>query len=515
MKKFYVLALLVSVSWLHSAAQVRYLNEVFTSWEYAKDSVYASNYQVLTGSPVMTSLKCDIYQPPSSDTATKRPLIVFLHTGSYLPKYLNQGPTGYKDDSATMEFARGFARRGYVVCVPAYRQGWNPAASTQEARATSIMQATYRAEQDVKAAVRYMRKNAATYKVDTSKIVLGGQGTGGYVALIYAYVHTNAETRLAKFIGSGGQPYIDTALLGDLDNLLTGTISSPNNPGFGSSINMAFNLGGAIGELAWMEAGETPVIGMHSYTDPFAPDTSGIVYVPGTVPQAVIPVDGSRNVCRKADQLGLQPWANCQFTDPYSVAAAVNNEGIKGYYRFKIPFPAPYAAQAGPWEWWDSTTVVNVAYLTYKAIGTADTTAMKNAKACHTNGLATNQYMSKTKALAYIDTIQNYLAPRIMVALKLPGYLGPCPQGGVGITPAEVQEAITVYPNPAKQVFTVKANGDIKTIQLIDISGREVYHNNAGGGTEISVDRGTIRNGMYILKVTTTQGDHIQRLLLN
>jgi hypothetical protein len=516
MKKFYILFLFLFLTWVNIQAQVRYLNEVFSSTQYAKDSVYGSNYQLLgIPTPVLIQLRCDIYQPSSTDTASKRPLIVLLHTGSFLPKYINQGPTGYKDDSATMELARGFARRGYVVCVPAYRQGWNPAASTQEARAASIMQAVYRGEQDAKAAVRYMRKNASVYKIDTNKIVLGGQGTGGYIAMTYAYVHRNAETRYSKFIGSNNQPFIDTAALGDIDNLLTGTYSVPNNPGFSSNINMIFNLGGAIGDLAWMESGEVPVVGIHSYTDPFAPDTSGIVYVPGTIPQAVIPVDGSRNVCRKAEQLGLQAWKNCQFSDPYSVKALQNNEGISGYYRLKIPFPVPYAAQSGPWEWWDSATVVNVAYLTYKAIGTPDSLALINAKTCNSNGLATNQFMSKTKALAYIDTIQNYLAPRIMVALHLPGYLGPCPQGGVGINPVSKQTGILVYPNPAKQVFNVKAGEEISTVMLMDLSGREVYRQEFKGMDEISINRSGITNGLYIIKISTAQGEYVKRLILD
>ncbi len=515
MKKIYMLALTMVFAVFNAPAQMRYLNEVFSSWQYAKDSVYGSNIEVLTGSPVLKALKCDIYQPPTTDTASSRPLIVLLHTGSFLPKYINQNPTGFKDDSATMEIARGFAKRGYVVCVPTYRQGWNPAASTQEARAKSIMEAVYRAEQDAKAAVRYMRKNASVYKVDTNKVILGGQGTGGYIAFTYAYVHTNAEMRVAKFISTGGQPYIDTALLGDIDNVLPGTISVPNNVGYSSKVNMIFNLGGAIGDINWMNTGEPPVVGFHSYTDPFAPDTSGIVYVPGTVPQAVIPVDGSRNICRLADQLNIEPWKQCVFTDPYTTEAKKNNEGLSGYYRLKIAYPAPYAAQSAPWEWWDSATSVGVAYLTFKAIGRADTTALKDAKQCHLNGMATNQYMSKAKALAYIDTNHGYLAPRNMVALKLPGYLTVCPQGGVGMPKALQATEVKVYPNPAHGEFTVQAGSEIRSITLMDVSGREVLNTSGNGYKEVTLSRAGISNGVYLVKITTAEGSLVQRVVLN
>jgi hypothetical protein len=514
MKKNYILILFLAMTWLAGNAQLRYYNEVFTSWQFSKDSVYASNYEVLTGSPVLVQLKCDIYQPPSSDTVSKRPLIVLLHTGSFLPKYLNTTPTGYKDDSATIEMARGFAKRGYVVCVPAYRQGWNPAATTQEARAASIMQAVYRAEQDAKAAVRYMKKNAALYKVDANKVVMGGQGTGGYITLTYLYVTRNAETRYAKFIGSNNQPYIDTAMLGDIDNLLTGTISQPNNPGYSSAINMGFNLGGAIGDTTWMEASDLPVIGMHSWSDPFAPDTSGIVMVPGNGP--VIPVDGSRNICRRAEMLGLQPWDKCSFPgDAYTTASKKNNMNISGYYRFKIAYPGPYVYQAAPWEWWDSATTVGVAYLTYKAIGAPDTTAMRKAKECHANGLATNQYMSKAKAIAYIDTIQNYITPRIMIALQLKGYQQFCPEGAKGFNSPSLPIGFEVFPNPAQNHFTIKSENAITGISIIDFSGKEIMKQSTDGVKKISINRDALVNGIYLLRVQTTAGEKVQRLILN
>ena len=66
----------------------------------------------------------DIYEP--TDGSTKRPLIIYLGTGSFLPRYINKTPTGAKDDSATAEMCRQFARKGYVVASISYRQGWNP-----------------------------------------------------------------------------------------------------------------------------------------------------------------------------------------------------------------------------------------------------------------------------------------------------------------------------------------------------------------------------------------------------
>ena len=108
--------LLSTIILLFAASRIfgqRYLNEVFTSYQKVKDSVYATNYEVLTGSPVLKGLKCDIYLPPASDTSTSRPLIILLHTGSFLPRYVNQNPTGDKSDSATVEMCERFAMRGF------------------------------------------------------------------------------------------------------------------------------------------------------------------------------------------------------------------------------------------------------------------------------------------------------------------------------------------------------------------------------------------------------------------
>ncbi len=498
--------LLSTIILLFAASSIfgqRYLTEVFPTYQKIKDSVYAINYEILTGSPVLKNLKCDIYLPPAGDTAQKRPLIVMLHTGSFLPRYVNQGPTGDKNDSATVEMCKRFAMRGYVVCAAAYRQGWNPQGTTVDIRRGTIMQAVYRGMQDAKAAIRYMRMNAALYKIDTGKVVLGGQGTGGYIALGCAYVDRIGETRYSKFIDGGtGKPYIDTAVLGDIDGLVAATLNNVNNPGYSSKANMIFNLGGAIGDINWMEAGELPVVGFHSYTDPFAPDTSGIVYVPGTTPQPVIPVDGSRNICRKANTIGLNnQWKLASFHDAYSAASKINNENIEGYFRFKI---APGGMQAAPWEWWDSTTTITVANLTLLAIGYPAAQAAAGAQQCHINGLSTNPNMSKTKAMAYIDTMQNYLAPRMMIALKINGYMQ-----FMGIDQAKGAAKFGMYPNPANHHLTITTEEEIQQVQLFDMAGRNVLNS-----TSSNFDF-NLNTGVYIVKVITNKGEAVQKLIVN
>ena len=62
----------------------RYLNEVFTNVTVTNNVKYGRNVSVLTGTPAMQDLFMDVYEP-TADTATKRPVIIYLHTGSFLP----------------------------------------------------------------------------------------------------------------------------------------------------------------------------------------------------------------------------------------------------------------------------------------------------------------------------------------------------------------------------------------------------------------------------------------------
>ena len=188
-----------------SASAQRYLTEVFPSATVETNVQYGTNFSVLTGTPVSQPLVMDLYTP-AGDTETDRPVIVYLHTGSFLPRYVNQLATGDKTDSATVEMCKRFARKGYVVAAIAYRQGWNPASPEEEVRKETIIRAVYRALQDSKTAVRYFRKSIAEdsnpYGINGTQVVIGGQGSGGYAALAYATLQDASEIQLLKFFNT-------------------------------------------------------------------------------------------------------------------------------------------------------------------------------------------------------------------------------------------------------------------------------------------------------------------------
>ncbi len=112
------------------------------------------------------SLVMDIFHPPDMDDAKSYPAMVFFFGG------------GWKGGSVEQfkPHARYFSERGIVCFLADYRvesrQGTSPFESLK----------------DAKSAIRYIRKNAVSLKVDTGRIVASGGSAGGHLAAATALV---------------------------------------------------------------------------------------------------------------------------------------------------------------------------------------------------------------------------------------------------------------------------------------------------------------------------------------
>jgi acetyl esterase/lipase len=109
-----VLSLGLSVS-----AQDRYLDDVFSAVTVTSDVTYATNISILPvltgGVPAPVALNCDIYEP-TGDTETNRPVIILVHTGSFLPAIVNGQATGSKSDSSIVEQCTRWAKKRICCC---------------------------------------------------------------------------------------------------------------------------------------------------------------------------------------------------------------------------------------------------------------------------------------------------------------------------------------------------------------------------------------------------------------
>jgi hypothetical protein len=368
--------------------------------------------QVPGAQPIIgANLQCDIYHPINAET--KRPLVILAHTGSFLPVLTNQQATGSKNDSAIVEMSTRLAKMGYVVAAINYRLGWNAATTVNAVATEQLLQATYRGVQDIRNAIRFMRSNAAAYGIDTSKIVVGGQGTGGYIALAFGTIDKKSEIEdVAKFQRGDFTPMVNVDTLGDWYGLGgKPEFVVAGDADIASNAHMVFNYGGALGHLPWLEANSLPVVGMHVTTDPFAPYKTSNVIVPTTGATVIPNASGAGDVIPKANELGVNAKINAKnLLDPYTQAALSRSNGVNNLYPFHTAFPLDGA----PWEWWDRASVqakvsTSFYHLTLPANGmTGDTLAIK-----------TNPQMSAAKGRSYIDTVINFIAPRIAMQLDL------------------------------------------------------------------------------------------------
>ena len=120
-----------------------------------------------------------------------------------------------------------------------------------------------------------------------------------------------------------GLPIIDTTVYGR---------NIENHVGLPDDVLMVANLGGALGDSAWLEAGDVPMVSLHSKFDFFAPYEEGMVQVPvGQQFFPVVYVQGSHWAITRANALGNNDiFLNAGYTD------ALWTKGINNQYNTKI-----------------------------------------------------------------------------------------------------------------------------------------------------------------------------------
>jgi predicted esterase len=219
-------------------------NKVYTNVTIVSDVLYriATNYL-----GTQDSLKMDIYSPTGAPD-TVRPCAVLIHGGSFL--------TGTKADTIMMTFCNELALRGYVAVSINYRLGVQISLTDIAGSQKQFNRAVYRAVQDSKAAIRFLKANASQYHIDTSLIFCGGYSAGAVTTVHSAYMNQNeAVTK------------IDTTGLGLLDEGESLTHSS--------SFKAVINYCGAIGDTNWLQTGDIPIISFHGTADTVVPYTMG------------------------------------------------------------------------------------------------------------------------------------------------------------------------------------------------------------------------------------------------
>jgi len=522
------IAFTLIISAISADAQMRYLDDIFTNVTVTSDVQFAENISILpailsggANPPALTPILCDIYEP-TGDSVINRPVVILAHTGSFLPQVINGQPTGDKTDSSVVQQCTRWARKGYVAVAMNNRLGWNPTSTDQDVRTGTLLQAAYRGIQDAKAMVRFLRKtediDGNPYGINPNQIALGGQGTGAYISLGYATLDTVGditpwqEIYLTKFFNlTTMQPYVYPPFFGNYDGTdstylpiydtlgnLIGQMpwNIPNWPSYSNDINMAFNIGGALADSSWLESGDVPMVSFHCTKDPYAPYANGDVIVP-TTGDFVVEVQGSYIVQKHQAMYGNNAvFANAGFSDAFTQAANVNNDGYEGLYPFLTPTPQSgvnafgesYEEEGAPWDWWDNTWYDNA----HQAIHGSP------AGYGPANSILGNPNMSSTKGNAYLDTIQGYLNPRMFLALGLDTVM-------VSSIEEVIDFSTEIYPNPTtEKVNVVSYAATINSIEIYNIQGQVVYSKEVNANA-IKINTTTLSDGIKSDKATITR----------
>ncbi len=181
----------------------RYVREVFQSVKQSRRKVYG---MAVPSSGKLKRLGYHLFQPVG-DLETRRPLIITMNGGHLVN---NRG-----DDDGMYEFARRMVRMGYVVADISTRRARSIGELRSEPTLTKL-----RADQDVRAAVRYFRKDALgpnNNRIDPERIMLAGNSGGGLLAIRAGFVREfdddgayDAERSLVEqnggFEGDSGTP---------------------------------------------------------------------------------------------------------------------------------------------------------------------------------------------------------------------------------------------------------------------------------------------------------------------
>lgn len=493
------------------SSQNRYLEPVFTQTTVSTVQ-YGSNFTILPalfgGHATRQPLVMQVYSPVG-DVQTARPLIIYLHTGNFFPFPQNGSCGGALNDSSNVEFATRLAKMGYVVAVADYRLGWAATHPQELVRRFFLINGAYRGVQDVRSCIRYFKKNAAVdgndYGIDPNKIVVWGQGTGGYLSLATAYldkfseIYTTADPNKFKLQVAPGVfiPDIQQSYNGDIEgvqaapgivdatyNAITtfpigDTIYVQNTPGYSSNFQLAVNMGGALGDSSWMEPGDIPLISYHVPSDFFAPCGTDILNVPTAMgPQPVVEVSGSCDMQERAAALHLNDvFATIPAGfDPYG---ANSTSAFDGFYPFTgtpIP-PGATTESSGPWAW-----------TSYSGAPPP----LPTTTGCEVDG---------SVARAYIDTIIGYYAPRACVALGL----------GCNFVAthelSDLEVGLKVSPVPAIDVVNfVSEKEKMIDIYVYDLNGRLVKAHTSIHANAFQMPRNALTTGMYIAEVRYEKG---------
>jgi len=284
--------------------QTRYIDEVFDDIHIQEDVVYGNAPDLpfiflFEWNTVDIDLDMDIYTP-IGDTLINRPVIVFVHTGSFF--------SGHNELDDVVDLATSAAKRGYVAVSINYRLGVNVISTYSGERAV------YRAVQDGGAAIRYLREFPEEFGINPDAIFMWGTSAGALLALHLSYLG-DGDRPVATY-GSGSDPDLGCSICEGNDY-----VHDPRP-------NAMVSCWGAIGLLDWIDADDTvPAIMFHGTLDPIVPFNAGFPFV---FDIALPIVYGSNLIHDRLDEVGIENELHAESGELHEYWGTVNGNWFLG-----------------------------------------------------------------------------------------------------------------------------------------------------------------------------------------
>ena len=175
------------------------------------------------------TLLLDVYEP-AGDPAAARPAVVVVHGGGFK----GGSKSGWRPEAA----ATAYARRGYVAVSIDYRLA--PDRQTVQNNLQVVVQD---ASHDLKAAVRWLRSQAAVLRIDSARIASFGASAGAATVATSAYSASEGQS---------------------------------GNPGFSSEVACVTSVSGASLSLSELDAGDAPIFLVHGQQDTVVPPQGSV-----------------------------------------------------------------------------------------------------------------------------------------------------------------------------------------------------------------------------------------------
>lgn len=169
-----------------AAAKSRYKDPIFKRVTITRNLAYGKAPGI-NGRP--ETLRLDLYQP-RGDRLSRRPAMVWIHGGGF--------SSGDKASGPAPALAKLFARLGYVTISINYRLLLRSGCSGANGVPPECYDAALKDVADAQASVRWLRRNAKRYRIDASRIGVGGESAGAIMSVGVA--------ARSKTPGSSGNP---------------------------------------------------------------------------------------------------------------------------------------------------------------------------------------------------------------------------------------------------------------------------------------------------------------------